>query len=299
MTTALLGYARLARPANLPTAAADILAGVAIAGVFATSGAGQVESNFFLPLLLLIFSSIFLYAGGVIFNDVFDFSIDCIERPERPIPSGVVPLRAAAIYGGVTMLLGIVFAFGVGLLSGFVACILTMAILVYDSLAKKSDFFGPLVMGLCRGLNLILGLSVLGSLDFWWMAVIPIVYIFAITLISRGEVHGENKNHILLAGVLYATVIFAILTVSYFYTDSILITLLYIVLFSIMVFRPLVRAYSDNSPANIKNAVMAGVISLIALDATIAATFSIWWHGLVILALLPLSIGLSKLFAVT
>lgn len=299
MNAVLLGYARLARPANLPTAAADILAGVAIAGVFVASETGQVESDVYLSVLLLILTSIFLYAGGVIFNDVFDFKIDRIERPERPIPSDLISLKAAVVYGTVTMLLGIVMAFWVGCLSGIVACILTLAILVYDSLAKKSDFFGPLFMGLCRGLNLILGISVLGSFDFWWMASFPIVYIFAITLISRGEVHGENKNHIVLAGFLYATVIFAILTVSFIYTDSILMTLFYIMLFAIMVFRPLVRAHSQNSPANIKKAVMAGVISLIALDAAIAATFSVWWHGLVILALLPLSIGLSKLFAVT
>ncbi|WP_149303597.1 UbiA-like protein EboC [Pareuzebyella sediminis] len=299
MNTVLLGYARLARPANLPTAAADILAGVAIAGVFVISGSGQGGSILFLPVLLLVLSSIFLYAGGVIFNDVFDLSIDRIERPERPIPSGIVPLKAAAVYGTAAMLIGIVLAFCVGRLSGIIACMLTFSILIYDSLAKKSDLLGPLVMGLCRGLNLILGISVLGSLDFWWMAIVPIVYIFAITLISRGEVHGENKNHIVLAGVLYATVIFGILAISYFYTDSMLMTLLYILVFVIMIFRPLVRAYSENSPANIKKAVMAGVISLIVLDAAIAATFSIWWYGLVILALLPLSIGLSKLFAVT
>ncbi len=34
MNPVLKGYLRLARPANLPTAAADVLAGVAIAGVF-------------------------------------------------------------------------------------------------------------------------------------------------------------------------------------------------------------------------------------------------------------------------
>ncbi|MDO6518949.1 UbiA-like protein EboC [Zobellia uliginosa] len=300
MNRTFLGYARLARPANLPTAAADILAGVAIGGVFV----GGVQSDFigssvFLNIVYLVFSSVFLYAGGVILNDVFDFKLDKVERPERPIPSGVVPLRSAAIYGGLTLTIGVGLAFLVSQLSGIVALTLALAILLYDAIAKRYDFFGPLSMGLCRGINLLLGMSVLGNFDYWFMALIPIVYIFAITLISRGEVHGKNKNHIVLAGVLYATVVLAVGSIAFLYTDARIFPLLFLVLFAFTVFRPLIKAYTVNSPENIKKAVMAGVIALILLDSSIAVAFSDWWYGLCILALLPVSMGLSKLFAVT
>ncbi|OWW23844.1 ubiquinone biosynthesis protein UbiA [Zobellia sp. OII3] len=300
MNRTFLGYARLARPANLPTAAADILAGVAIGGVFV----GGVQSDFigssvFLNVVYLVFSSVFLYAGGVILNDVFDFKLDKVERPERPIPSGVVPLRSAAIYGGLTLTIGVGLAFLVSQLSGIVALALALAILLYDAVAKRYDFFGPLSMGLCRGVNLLLGMSVLGNFDYWFMALIPIVYIFAITLISRGEVHGKNKNHIVLAGVLYATVVLAVASIAFLNTDARIFPLLFLVLFAFTVFRPLIKAYTVNSPENIKKAVMAGVIALILLDSSIAVAFSDWWYGLCILALLPVSMGLSKLFAVT
>lgn len=300
MNQKLLGYARLARPANLPTAAADILAGVAVAGVFSNADNAIFLSGIpSIDILFLVFASVFLYAGGVILNDVFDYKIDAVERPERPIPSGLVPLNSAAIYGGAVLSMGIVLAFFVHNLSGWVAIALAVAIIFYDAIAKKYDFFGPLSMGVCRGINLILGMSVLGTLGYWWMAAIPVVYIFAITLISRGEVHGENKNHIVLAGVLYATVIFAVLSLAFVYTDTIVFPLLFLVLFSILVFRPLIKAHSENSPQNIKKAVMAGVLSLVVLDASIAVSFSTWWYGLLILALLPVSKALSKLFAVT
>jgi len=300
MNQKLLGYFRLARPANLPTAAADILTGVAVAGVISSAN----KDVFFrtvpgIDILYLVFASVFLYAGGVILNDVFDYKIDAVERPERPIPSGLIPLKSAAIYGGVALIMGIVLAFLVNSVSGWVAIALAASILLYDAVAKPYDFFGPLSMGICRGINLILGMSILGTLGYWWMAAIPIVYIFAITLISRGEVHGENKNHIVFAGVLYATVILAVLSLAFLYTDSIVFPLLFLVLFSILVFRPLIKAHSENSPQNIKKAVMAGVLSLVVLDASIAVSFSTWWYGLLILALLPISKALSKLFAVT
>ncbi|MEM0982243.1 MAG: polyprenyltransferase, partial [Cyanobacteria bacterium P01_H01_bin.58] len=45
--------------------------------------------------------------------------------------------------------------------------------------------------------------------------------------------------------------------------------------------------------------VKSGVLSLIVLDAAIAAGFAGWPYGLAVLALLPLSIVLARMFAVT
>ncbi|MEZ4969104.1 MAG: hypothetical protein R2814_05480 [Flavobacteriaceae bacterium] len=80
---------------------------------------------------------------------------------------------------------------------------------------------------------------------------------------------------------------------------NVLETVPFLLLFGFLIFKPLLKAYSENSPKNIKNAVMAGVISIIVLDASLAVGFSHWWVGIIILLLLPLSVYLSKLFAVT
>ena len=300
MSSVTLAYARLTRPANLPTAAADILAGAAIAGIIPVSvNALPILAINTHNLLLLVFSSVFLYAGGVTLNDVFDYEIDKIERPERPIPKGVISRTAAAAFGATLLLVGIFLAFLSSWASGAIALMLALAILTYDSFAKKFDFLGPLNMGVCRGLNLILGISVLGEINWLWYALIPLVYIFAITMISRGEVHGSNKRHIVLAGILYSVVILSILTIVLLSSANNYTLFPYLLFFSVVIFRPLRKAYLDNSPENIKKAVIAGVLSLIILDATIASAFSGWWYGLLVILLLPLSVWLSRIFAVT
>ncbi|MDX1364635.1 UbiA-like protein EboC [Arenibacter latericius] len=297
MNPIIKGYLQLTRPANLPTSAADILAGIAISGFFLTSS--QESSLGWLTVLLLMGSSVLLYASGVVLNDVFDYRLDLVERPERPIPSGVVSLTSAAIFGGALMVLGILAAFWVGITSGVIALGLGASILMYDTLGKHHSFFGPLNMGLCRGFNLLLGMSILGNLIHWQYAIIPIAYIAAITLISRGEVHGDNKKHILLAAMLYVMVVLTITIILLYTGQNILISLPFILLFTLLIFRPLLKAYKENSPHNIKMAVKAGVISIIVLDAALATGFSYWWVGVLTLLLLPLSIFLSKLFAVT
>lgn len=300
MGPAFMGFLRLARPANLPTAAADVLAGLAIAGLYGTPyDLGFPDSSLLLKGLWLVLASVALYAGGVVLNDVFDAELDSVERPERPIPAGHVTVSSAAAFGGLLLLSGVILAFLAHPFSGFIAILLAFAILLYDAYFKKFSFLGPLNMGICRGLNLILGMSVLGSVLHWWYAFIPLVYIFAITLISRGEVHGRNKNHIIWAALLYAMVIFCVVYIVILHPKQAVEASLLLALFAFLIYKPLAKAYRENNAGNIKKAVIAGVISLIVLDAALAVIFTHWWYGCLILLLLPLSRLLSKIFAVT
>ena len=300
MKSVFLGYFRLIRPANLPTAAADILAGISIAGLsldthFLTVGGMRLFPNdWYLSL-----ASVFLYAGGVVLNDVFDLEVDRIERPERPIPKGIVSQRNAAIFGAILLVIGVLLAFLVNNLSGIVALVLLAAIVVYDSFSKKYSFLGPLNMGICRGLNLLLGMSVAAEIVHPEYAIIPVVYIFAVTLVSRGEVHADNKKQLIWAGILYVAVIFAVVKITPKNPVSLISAGPFILLFIIMIFRPLIKAYRQNTAENIKKAVMAGVLAIVALDAVLAAGFANWWYGLLTFLLLPLSWVLSRIFAVT
>jgi 4-hydroxybenzoate polyprenyltransferase len=299
MSPRLKAYLQLCRPANLPTAAADVLAGTAISGLFAVDGAFQLADIAVLPFLLLVMASVFLYAGGVVLNDVFDIEIDRVERPERPIPSGVVPLGKARSLGFVLLAVGIGLAFFVGKTTSLIAVFLAVSILSYDKFAKHHPILGPLNMGVCRGLNLLMGISLLGTFQYWPYVLLPIVFIFAVTMISRGEVHGKNKGNILWAGLLYGLVIASMVYLHYTYAKNDFWYVVFLVLFGLMVFRPLVIAYRDNTPNHIKNAVKSGVLSIVLLDASLAVAHSNLLLGIIILLLLPLSIFLAKQFAVT
>ena len=142
-------------------------------------------------------------------------------------------------------------------------------------------------------------MSLLIQFDYWLIALTPLVYIGAITMISQGEVHGNNKKNIAFAALLYFIVLLGIVGATIFWDLQILQALPFLLVFAFLIFKPLIKAYRQNSPENIKKAVKAGVISLIVMDACIAVAFSSWWVGLLIVLLLPLSILLSRAFAVT
>ncbi|MDZ7619161.1 MAG: UbiA family prenyltransferase, partial [Patescibacteria group bacterium] len=93
----------LLRLPNIFTAAADVAMGV----LFVTPLVGAVDT---VALALLVGASCLLYASGVVLNDVFDVQQDAQHRPERPIPSGRMPLSLARTLGWLLLLAGVTSA---------------------------------------------------------------------------------------------------------------------------------------------------------------------------------------------
>jgi hypothetical protein len=287
------------RPANIVTSIADVLAGIAISGIFTDSDTFIIQ-GYLSTILLLCFSTACLYGGGIVFNDVFDAELDKIERPERAIPSGIISKTQAATLGCVLLVTGIIAAIFCGDISGLLAVAIAFFALLYNKISKHYPFLGPLNMGFCRGLNLLLGISILPDvLPHWYLlAVVPIIYIFCITMISRGEVHGGGKGNLYIASTLYG-IVAAIIAYFGYHNGTLLLTAVFLIPFIWIIFRPLLRAIQQPIGKNIGAAVKAGVLSLILLDAAWAATFSTFFVALLIACLLPLSMWLAKIFAVT
>lgn len=287
-----LACLQLMRPANIVTAWADILAGFAVSGaVFAN----------YTSLAWLLLATTGLYGGGVVFNDVCDAQLDAIERPERPIPSDRISSQAATVLGTLLLGVGILAAAQVSRLSLILALFIAMAALLYDRYGKHHSLFGPLNMGLCRGGNLLLGVSAVPFLveQRWYLAFIPIVYIAAVTAISRGEVAGGKQKTGAIALVLLGIVLGSLLALSLMPHYSFLVAFPFWALFAVRVFPAWLKATTNPSADIIRQAVKVGVISLILLDATLGAGFTGGVLGFLILGLLPLSLALARLFVVT
>lgn len=283
-------YLQLLRPANVATALADVLAGFAVAG-FSHRGA--------LPWLLA--STCCLYGGGVVLNDVFDRTLDAVERPERPIPSGRVTAVSAARLGIGLLAGGIALASLSSLVSMLAGSAIAVAVVLYDAWGKRHAAIGPVNMGLCRALNLGLGMTATaGTLATHWpLTLIPWTYIAAVTLLSRGEVLGGSRRIGTVTLVLLAVVLAALVRVGMTSVVHPLPPLLVVVWLAWRILPPFVAARRVPSPAAIRRAVRTGVLSLVLLDAVIAVSYAGMIYGLSVLATALLAGWLARRFAVT
>ena len=290
-------YVMLIRPANIVTAISDILAGSAIAGYFVELYTPSISK-----LILLLLSTSCLYAGGIVFNDIFDINIDRSERPERPLPNGQISLKNAQIFGITLFILGILFSFLVQFESGIIAFLTSLMALIYDRYTKDYLVVGSLNMGLCRGLNLMLGMSILPRIvysNLIWICIIPIIFIAAITLISKGEVLGNNKSAILIALILDIMVTGFLLGIAILGWLDIWMAGPFILFWIGMNLKAKLKAIIKNNPEFIKMAVKMGVLSLIPLNASFVAGFGHCILVLCTLLLFPVSVELAKRFSVT
>ncbi|WP_026956319.1 UbiA-like protein EboC [Algoriphagus vanfongensis] len=296
-------YLQLTRPANVVTAIADIWAGFAIAGgwSYMISNWEKGSADFWQNLLWLSLSTIGLYAGGVAFNDIADAELDAVERPERPIPSGRASKSTAIIFATSLLVFGVAMAFLVNWIAGVLAIAVSLCALLYDYWGKHQSILGPINMGLCRTGNLLLGVAVAPEVleKLWPIGVLPLIYVAAITMVSRGEVHGKNKKALYGGFFMYISVVLAIYGLAKFQGPDYKEVFPFLVLLSYMIFPPLGKAIKTQDPKMIGKSVKAAVISLIIVNSSLAAAFAGWEIGAIVLLLLPISLWLAKKFAVT
>lgn len=290
----------LMRPANILTAFADILAGFAVAGgsLLAT---GTADLPGTLTLLLLLVATFGLYGGGVVFNDYFDAALDAVERPERPIPSGRIPPGGALFLGLSLFVIALVTAFSHHAVSGGIAVAIVALTFSYNIFGKGHRVAGPLLMGLCRGGNLLLGISALPALLtlYWPLALIPLFYIASITLISHGEVSGGTRQNGLTALLILLLLTIALSALGFLQRFDLIAALPFLLLFVWRTAPHFYMAWRSPDAETSRSAVRRGVLSQILLNSVLAAGFADFGTGIAVFLLLPVSILLARRLPVT
>ena len=271
-----LSYLRLLRLPNGFTALSNILAAQLIVSQ------GRPEWG---GLGLLMVASLCLYSGGIVLNDYFDYEEDLRERPSRPLPSGQVSLRTAALLGFGLLGGGILCGGLVGTAQLAIAIVVALLVLLYDSYAKHTPL-GGVAMGACRFGNWILGLSYGGSLALDWPLALPVLlYVTSLTLLSRAETTAARRLPLLLCavGILLtaATIVALVLTERLAHTWALAVLAGAVLLIGYRLW----TTFRHYTPSNIQLAVKTLVLGIIPLDAILTFAGAPWWGGLLVLAL--------------
>jgi 4-hydroxybenzoate polyprenyltransferase len=287
-------YLQLVRVPNVFTAMADVMLGFLLT---------HTSLEPWPPFVLLLAASSLLYLSGMTLNDYFDREQDARERPHRPIPSGRITAAIAARLGAAMLLGGTALGWCASLLlqdarPAIVATLLAAAIVYYDS-GGKHTLAGPAVMGACRLLNVLLGMS--AAPEPWhavhWVVAGGVgVYIAGVTLFARSEARDSPRGQltlglaILLAGValLASTPEWAtgnewpsVRTPERWYVFWGLIAMFIAV--------RCVRAVIDPQPVYVQAAVRNCIFALVILDAaTVMAVQDRFWALIILALLLPM-----------
>lgn len=302
----VLAFAQLLRIPNVFTAFADI----ALATVVAATIIPGTPSAFWIAAGLLALASGSLYLAGMVWNDIFDRAEDKLTRPNRPIPSERVRVRTATVVGIALFVLGFAFAALAGLptirdSSSWnheplaYAFGIAIAIVIYDGGLKRTRI-GPIGMGSCRFLNVLLGFSAIPDelIDIGLrihLAGVIGIYIVGVTWFARTEEGESNKRQLIAAAsiMVFALLLALVLKAKLPVEPKTFLFPYLLVLFGFFVGRPVVRAISSRGPREVQAAVKRCVLGLVGLDALLATAFA-GPAGLLIVLLLPPALVIGK-----
>jgi 4-hydroxybenzoate polyprenyltransferase len=287
MMSKLLPYLQLCRLPTVFTAMADIFLGYLLVHDGIVTSDGCIGE-----FLALLGASSCLYLGGMVWNDVFDREVDAVERPQRPIPSGRVPVRHAVVFAAALLLVGLLLCFVPSLIdadSGAfsnpapigVGVLLAACVLAYDARLKRPGFgpLGPLAMGTCRLLNVTLGASaatdVVDRFLTTPLVMVPVglgIYITGVTWFARTEAHLSSRSQLIGATLVVntglATLIGWVANWPGSNRSAVLLALAIVVL---TINRRLAAAVVNPLPERVQPAIRTMLLSIIVLDATLIA----------------------------
>lgn len=277
MNETIKNYLQLMRAPAVFTALSNIFA----AHLILTQG-----SFIWFDLWLLLGSTAALYSAGMILNDWFDYEVDCRQRPSRPLPSGRIQRQSALLLGSILLIAGVGLAATVGIVSFYLALGITLLVLLYNGLLKRTAVAG-LVMGGCRYLNWLLGFSLLPLTLQTLVIPIPIfLYVMSLTLLSQQEESAQDKTVVLstgagviLAGLSIIGIIIFVRAAPGWETFIILPGIAFLS-------HRLWLCYRDFSPSSVQSAMQLLLFAIIPLDAVLVMVFAPAWWALAVLALL-------------
>lgn len=279
-------YFKLTRFPLVFTAAADSAVGAAL------SGCDLLNSSAWIPAVV---SSAFLYAGGMVLNDVVDVTRDRALHPERPLPSGRVSPEAAARFAMILLGLAIVSALVAGGPTFVWAAAMAALIAAYDGAFKQNALAGSLAMAAVRGANLGLGAVAAGAdprtAAFPWIAVAILAgYVFVLTMWSTREDRpgaGRGLLALLGAGLVAIPLAGALKPGPGRWAAAVP---------SIWILPWVVQALLRPEPARLMRAVLWGVLGIIPLDASFLAAQGRWTETALVAGLIVPALALLPVF---
>jgi 4-hydroxybenzoate polyprenyltransferase len=225
-------------------------------------------------------------------------------------------LRSAIVLGSVLLTTGVVAAGAAGIQSLLVAGLLVQLILAYDGLLKSTPR-GPLAMGGCRFLNVMLGASAAGTplamataSGVWNLPQLHVaaglgIYIAGVTWFARRETEQSRRGPLIGAtGVINLGLALLVAFLMNWPDAAVeprrMRAMLVLALIAVTINRRLVSAMADPGPARVQLAIKTMLLSVVMIDSTLVYFVQPQMvYSLYVVALLIPALGLARFLAVT
>jgi len=207
---------KIVRPINLIITLFSVVIAAAISSSFSQLNADVV---------IIAFSVVFSFAAGNVINDVIDFEIDKINRPDRVLPKGLITITQAKMFFILFVIISLFLSYLISLKFFSILIFLNMLLFLYSTHFKGIILLSNLVVAFATSFPLVLGGLVVGYVEG---GLIPAAFAFLTNFIREiikdmEDVKGDKlkgiKTFPQIAGLNKATDFNIILLISLIFLD--------------------------------------------------------------------------------
>lgn len=136
--------------------------GNALMGAISIILVALIDKTISIPVVLAMLAVFFETAAGNVINDYFDYKIDLINKPDRPIPSGRISLKNGRNYDYFLFFMGTVCGFFISYLTNnwipfAIVLFADVVLYLYAYKLKSTPLLGNLTVGFMTGFGFVFG----------------------------------------------------------------------------------------------------------------------------------------------
>ncbi len=211
--------------------------GNAIMGAIAIILVAIIDKTFNIPVILAMLAVFFETAAGNVINDYFDYNIDLINKPERPIPSGRISITNGRNYAYLLFILGTICGFLISYLTSnwipfMIVLISDIILYLYAYKLKTTPLIGNLTVAFMTGFGFVFGGYSINNPSIITTSIFLGFFAFVMTAARElakdiEDMEGDKAEGAKTLPILYGTKITAILSAILIVIDCALCPLLY------------------------------------------------------------------------
>ena len=197
-----------------------------------------IDKTISIPIVLAMMTVFFETAAGNVINDYFDYNIDLINKPERPIPSGRISLENGKRYAYLLFAAGTVCGFLISYLTAnwipfIIVLIADVVLYLYAYKLKATPLIGNLAVGFMTGFGFVFGGFTINNPSIVMTSIFLGFFAFVMTTAREiikdiEDVEGDRKDGARTLPILIGKKKPAILATILIIIDCALCPLLYI-----------------------------------------------------------------------
>ena len=197
-----------------------------------------IDKTISIPIVLAMMAVFFETAAGNVINDYFDYNIDLVNKPERPIPSGRISLENGKRYAYLLFAAGTVCGFLISYLTAnwipfIIVLIADVVLYLYAYKLKATPLIGNLAVGFMTGFGFVFGGFTINNPSIVMTSIFLGFFAFVMTTAREiikdiEDVEGDRKDGARTLPILIGKKKPAILATILIIIDCALCPLLYI-----------------------------------------------------------------------